>query len=667
MSITIKDIARQAGVSIATVSHVINKTRYVSPEVTAKVEECIEKTGYRQKIIGKEKKLRNGKLSEIAFVVPNIGGTIYSQLIAVLSRHFSESGYLLSVYLTNDDLERERHILSGLLANKRIAGIILAPTSDKESNYSKLAAANIPLVCLEKAVKSDQIDCVLSENMQAIYLATVHLIKSGHENIALLIEKKPSVTVEERLGGYKKALAEYGLKYRENLVIRIDLYNENVQEIQDICEKDIPTAFVAGGNKLTLVLLRTLENMGLTCPQDVSVIGFGDEQWCELVIPPLTILKQDTEELGRLAAVKILHKIQGKDDCQHEIRVPVNLSIRKSTQIIGRGPFGEKAVSPDEIKLSDDEKAELLAGGYKVGISFHYSGTTWTRLHENAIRYTLEKYGVKVVAVTDAHFDPLLQVTQLDSIKMQEPDAIISIPVDDKITAQKFKEISKDTKLIFISNIPEGFKKEDYACCVSVNERENGQNAGIILGELFKDKKRAKIGMLNHGAPFYGTHLRDMMAEQVIRDNYHNIEIVDIRHFYEIERAYEVCRQMMIEHSDLEGLYISWDQPALEAIRALQELHREDISIVTCDLDVEISTYMANGKMVRGLSTQRFYEQGEAVALVTAKALLGNRQYKYVGVEPYVVLPKNLLRAWKDIIHEPVPERLEKAASKKFT
>ncbi len=667
MSITIKDIAKQAGVSIATVSHVINKTRYVSPEVVAKVEECIENSGYLQKIIAKEKKLRIGKLSEVAFVVPNIGGTIYSQLITVLSRYLSESGFLLSIYLTNDDPVRENHILSGLLTNKRIAGVILAPANEDESDYSQLLVAKMPFVCLERTIKSNDIDCVLSENMQATYLGTKHLIKSGHENIAILLEKNSSITAEERLEGYKKALLEHGLKYREDLVIRVDLYHESGKEIQDVCEKDITTAFIAGGNKLTLVLLKALENMGLTCPQDVSVVGFGDEEWCELVTPPLTTLKQNTEEMGKLAVEKILRRIQGEEDRKHEIRVPVTLSIRKSTQIIGRGPFGEKAVSPDELKLSEDEKEKLLTGGYKVGISFHYSGTAWTRLHENAIRYTLEKYGVKVIAVTDAHFDPLLQVTQLDSIRMQAPDAIISIPVDDKITAQKFKEISKDTKLIFISNVPEGFKKEDYACCVSVNERENGQNVGIILGEYFKDKKQVKVGLIKHGAPFYGTHLRDMMAEQVIRDNYHNIDIVDVRHFYEIEGAYEICRQMVIAHPDLEGLYISWDRPALEGIRALKELHREDISIVTFDLDVEISTYMANGEMVRGLSTQRPYEQGEAVALATAKALLGNSQYKYIGVEPYVVMPKNLLRAWKDIVHEPAPEELEKVINRKFT
>jgi len=665
MSVTIKDVAEKAGVSIATVSHVINKTRYVSPELAARVERVLVETGYYEKIAHKLNKLRTGKQSELAFVVPSIDISIYSQLASVLSHYLAKNGFTLSIYISNDDVKREAHIINSLISNKRIAGIILSPASDDAFNYKKLISVDIPFVCLARAIKSEDIDCILPDNTQALYIATTHLIKCGHENIAVVLEKGPSFILEECIEGYKKALLEYGLKYCDDLVIMVDPNNEDSHEIQKAIEKNAPTAIIAGSDKLTLSLLRSLEYMGLACPRDVSVIGFGNEKWYEFIGPPLTTLNQNTEVMGKLAVDKFLGRISGNyDNNKRGIeKVPVKLSIRKSTQVIARGPFGEKAVSPDEITLTDEEKEKLLSGNYKVGISFHYSGTAWTRLHESAIRNTLEKFGVKVIAVTDAHFDPQLQVTQLESIRIQNPDAIISIPVDDKITAQKYKEISKDFKLIFISNVPEGLSKEEYASCISVNEQQNGRNAGMLLGEYFKDRKKVKIGLIKHGATFYGTQLRDMMAEQAIRDNYNNIEIVDSRNFYEIRKAYEVCKQMMSEHPEIEGLYISWDQPALEAIRALKELNREDVSIVTCDLDVEISKYMATGKMVRGLSTQRSFEQGEAVALATAKALLGNTQFKYIAVEPRIVLPKDILHAWKDIFHEPAPEEI----TKKFT
>jgi len=668
MGVTINDIAKEAGVSIATVSHVINKTRYVRPELAEKIEEIIERTGYIDKIAGKMKKLKIGKQSEIAFVVPNVDSSVYTKMLSTVSKALGEHGYILTTYLSEDDLQREQQILAGVRTNKRHAAILIVPTSEKESDYRTLLQSDIPFICLDRTIRSSQVYSIMPDNSQAIYMATSHLVKRGHENIALFLDKHSNITGEERLDGYKKALLDFGINYQEERIGYFSTAEEETeQEIHSFYERIKPTAIVAGGNKLTLELLKALESYGIDCPQDVSVIGFGDEAWCALASPPLTALNQNVEKMGQLAVEKLIQKLNGLELEPQIERTPIHLQIRKSTQVIGRGPFGEKAISPEMLTLSSEEVDRLKAGNFKVAISFHFTGTNWSRLHETGIRHTLEKYGVRVLTVTDAHFDPALQVTQLDGIRMQNPDAIIAIPVDDKATAKKFKEISKSALLVFISTIPDGFQKDDYASCISVNEEENGQNAGMILGQFFKNRGQVKIGMINHGAPFHGTQLRDMMAEQMIRDSFPNIEIVAIDHFYEINRAYDVCKQMMTQHPDIEGLYISWDRPALEAIKALKELNREDVSIVTFDLDEEISRYLANGTMVRGLSTQRPYEQGVAVALATAKALLGNDPYKYIGVEPLQVLPRNLLKAWREINHEPAPKEIEDAVNNKFT
>ena len=663
VNVTIKDIASQAGVSIATVSHVINKTRYVSPEVEARVNGIIDRTGYRAKIQAKMNVLRVGRRSEIAFVAPDITSTISSQAVLVLSHYVAERGFILSMYATNGDLRREKHVLDQLITNKRVAGIVLTPASENSQEYSKLIAAGLPFVCLDRPIRDERVDCVLSDNSGAMYEGTVHLIKSGHENIAILLESPLGATSAERLDGYKQALSDHGITFRESMVVMVDRADGSTEKaIKGALENGSPSAVIAGGNKLTLQLLSIIERMGLSCPQDISIVGFGDREWCSIASPPLTVLRQDIQAMGQLAAESLLKKITNAPDERVEARVPVQLSIRKSTQIIGKGPFGEIATSPDELILSDKEIEALRAGNYRVGISFHYCGTAWARLHEGGIRDTLQKVGVKVVAVTDSHFDPRLQITQLEGMRMLRPSAVIAIPTDDKATAHKFRDMSRETKLIFISNVPEGFTKEDYASCVSVNEQENGRNAGILLGELFKHRKGAKVGFINHGAPFYGTRLRDLAAEQVLRESYQgNVKIVDTRNFYEMPRAYEVGREMLSEHPEIEGLYISWDGPALNVIRALKELHREDVMIVTFDLDIEIATYLANGEFVKGISSQKPYEQGVAVGLATAKALLGDERYKYIGVPPYVVEPKNLGRAWRDILHERMPDSLELA------
>jgi ribose transport system substrate-binding protein len=667
---TINKIAKEAGVSIATVSHVINKTRYVSPELVEKVEEAIKKTGYDKKLKGIDTNLKIGKKSEIALIVPNLYGTFYSKVISNISSYLTEKGYSLSVYFHDDNISQEKDIITNILGNKRrIEGLMIVPASTEEKQFHKLIQQKIPFIFLDRAVKINGVDSVVSDTKGGIYKGCTHLLRSGHEDIALIIESGNFSSAEGRLEGYREALDSYKIPFRQELLIEINQnhFADFEKRIKELWINDKPTAFLASGNRITLNLLKVMNKLGIECPADVSVIGFGDDEWSEITNPPLTILKQDTRELAIQEVNLLLSKIENYSEDSIEIKVPLEFSIQKSTQVIGKGPFGEKAFSPENLTISKEEAEILSSGHYKIGISFHIGGTAWARLYENGIRNVFNRYGISIVSITDAHFDPLLQVTQLEGLRLQNPDAIIAIPVDDEITSKKFQSISEETKLIFMSNVPRGMSKDQYYSCVSVNEREHGQNIALLLGNYFKNKQDVKIGFIGHGAPFYGTHLRDAVANDFIRNNLQNIEIVDENYFYKIENTYDVCKEMMIAHPEIRGLYISWDRPALEAIKALKDLNRRDVAIFTTDLDNEIATYLAKEEMVKGLSTQRPYQQGIAVGLATAKALLGQDHYKYIGVPPYIVESKNLLKAWKEITSEPVPVEIEKIILSKFT
>ena len=654
---TIQEVAILADVSIATVSHVINKTRYVRPELIQRVEEAMVETGYVNKT--NEKKLLLGNSTVIVLMVPNLSQSIFCKLATDLDQHCSVQGYSLCLYQTKGDLKIEQFILHRLMVDKKIGGIFLVPASDNPKNYTKLIRSQIPFVCIGKKIRNDDICTVLWDNYKAAYQATQHLIKSRHETLMLLQYPNSDITA-----GFKQALLDNHLLYRHTSVLQLSSEKSIQQEIHSAIEKINPTGIISTSDNLTLCLLKELQEMGNEYPQDISVIGFGDTPWSELVLSPLTIIQQDSKALSELAFSMLSQLMKDIPVLERIRRVEGELILRKSTRIIDRGPFGEEAVSSDEIVLSQEEKEKLLKGHYRVAISFHFGGNAWARLHERGIRKTLEIYGISVVSVMDAQFDPALQVAQLKAIALQKPDALIAIPTDDKITAQMFNELSKTTKLIFISNVPEGLSKNSYISCVSVNERENGSNTGMMMGDYFKHKNHPKVGFIIHGAPFYGTHLRDSVAEQVVRENYPNIDIVSVEAFGTISHAYDICKEMVLSHPDLEGLYISWDQPALFAIEALEELGRTDISIFTFDLDYKIASYLAKRQMVRGLSTQRPYDQGEATALIVAKSLVSNDIPKYIGVPPYSVKPKNMVKAWKEILHESIPLTLEQELKK---
>lgn len=139
---TIKEIAKEAGVSIATVSHVINKTRYVSPELAEKVEDVIKKLGYDKKIAVAGNQFRIGKKSEIALLLPGLSGTLYSQLASAISACITERGYSLTVYFHHDDVTLEKNIITNILNNKRIAGLIIVPAARRRSSSRSLSSSS---------------------------------------------------------------------------------------------------------------------------------------------------------------------------------------------------------------------------------------------------------------------------------------------------------------------------------------------------------------------------------------------------------------------------------------------------------------------------------------------------------------------------------------------
>ena len=514
--VTIKEIAEMAGVSIATVSHVINRTRYVRPELVDKIEKIIVETGYQNKIADKERKLLVGRESTIVAVIPNIESTIYRDMVAYVKQLVSVQGYQFLVAITDNDLKEEAQVLAGLLVNKKVAGIIHAPVSDVASNYTKLIQSGVPFVCVERNILGSGIDSVEFRDREAIFKGADYLLASGHKNVLFFRESTDSTTRDERTKGFLNALEKYNINTNDANIVDVTLEkgeDDCMLAIQKALRRYRPTAVLAGGNRITLYLMKTLRDMGIDCPGEISVVGFGDESWSELTYPPLTILRRDVKGLSAKAVGMLFEKINTGVAISHDCYADVELVVRKSTKMLDNGPFGDKAAAPDSVVLTKEEKHRLKAGHYRVAISFHYTGTSWAELHEKGIREELEQFGIDVVSVMDAHFDSELQNAQLDGIRLQKPDAVIAIPADDSRTREKFQELSKVSKLVFISNVPDGMSKNSYVSCVSVNESENGTNTGRMLGEYCKENKKKKAGFIIHGGGAKGMLWRQIVAD----------------------------------------------------------------------------------------------------------------------------------------------------------
>ena len=670
MTPTIKDIAERAGVSISTVSHVVNQTRYVSPELVKKVEQAIRQFDYLPNfVIKKQKNSQSAQVNGKGILFLKAGhnsffGQDVEQKVVQALKGFDyfllTANYQGPVQFQNLDED--------ILSHPGIAGIIAFPGTASEDMLQVLQRKKLPLVVISNAVDGISADYIASDSEDGVYRAVLHLIRNGHEHIAFLCEDLGEKT--SRYKGYHRAMEESGITQDPGLLHTGLTAQETIYAALDqMFERNVPpTAVLAGTHSIVAPLFQYMNLHNIKCPKDLSVIGFNDFEWGTLNSPPITIVKQDADGIAKAAVGRLIELIEKPKSKQAEhalITLPTKLVVRSSTAGVARGPFGEKADSIESLILTEQEMEDIAKHNYTAAISFHYMGKALMDLTLRGVMSVFKQLNISLIATTDAHFNPQLQSKQLESICLLEPDVIISMPTDNKKTASAFRRVAQSkSKLILITNVPEGLSPGDYVSCISTNERSHGRNIGQGLGEYMTAHGLKNALFIKHGADFYGTNQRDAAAEQVICEEYPRINICGTASFLREEDVYDLTLRLLQKHPEAEALYVSWDGPALEAMRAITDAGRRLLPISTGDLDYSAALIMARGGMIQFISAQRPYEQGEAIALAAANALLGKAAPSFVGIEPVSVTPENLLKTWAQIFKEDPPLELKEALKK---
>ena len=565
---TINDIAKMAGVSTSTVSHVVNKTRYVSPEKVEKVEKAIRELDNLPNFIVKKTSVQSVQADQryILMVITDKKSDFQRRIEQQIEERLKKTDYTLITVECGPDM--------------------IFPDEKDVLLHRVFADAKIPVVILGREVRDYMADMIYTDTMDGAYKAARHLIKKGHERIGFLGRSRERTP--HRLDGFKKALQEYGIP---EVPEYIHPYLQKEQDVFDVLDRNVPA--------------------------------------CK--------------------------------DIYQTVTLPTKLAVRSSTCGIGRGPFGEKAASMNDLMLSEKERQSIRSKKATAVISFHYAGKAWMELHLKGIRNIFDSLGISIIGTTDAHFDPRLQCRQLESLRMLEPDILIAMPTDNKITADAFRRIADSgIRLILISNVPDGLHPGDYVTCVSINEHSHGQNMGHGLGEYMSQHNLKHYGMIVHGADFYATAQRDNAAKQVLGEEYPSLHLCGSVRFGKEDEVYQKAGDLIRRYPEIEALYISWDGPAMEVIAALTELGRTDIAIVTSDLDYADAVNMARGGMIKALSAQCPYEQGQAIALAAARSILNKEVPSFIGIESISVTSDNLLKSWKKVFKdEPRQELLE--------
>ena len=329
---TIRDVAEKAGVSVATVSHVINGTRKVAPETEARVRRAMEELGYQPNAIAQS--LRKRTTYAIGILVSDITNPFFATLVRGAEDAALEAGYSVIVCNSDEDPQKEDMYIRALW-RRRIDGMLIAPTRDGTSPaIQELVQRKLPFVFVDRKAKGIEADAVLSDNIGGAYLATKHLIERGHKRIGIVLGIPGATTTEERFAGYRQALNEEGVLCSDELVAWGDYRVEGgrAAAAQLLSLANPPTAIFSTNNQMTLGVLQELFLRRISVPDKVAVVGFDDSEWAEMVVPSLTVVAQDPYEIGYRAFELLLARLNSRNGSEpKEVRVPIELRVRGST------------------------------------------------------------------------------------------------------------------------------------------------------------------------------------------------------------------------------------------------------------------------------------------------------------------------------------------------
>ncbi len=309
---TIKEVAQLANVSIATVSNVINETKHVSEDLKIQVLNAMKTLNYKPNDIAKSLKVNQSRL--IGILISDISNNFISKVVKGIEITLNEEGYTVLLCSTDSDVEKEKRYMN-VLMGKRIDGLIISSAGTGE-HYNDLINANVPLVFLNRCPDHITSNMVMTNNIKGAYQATEHLIKHGYKKIGIITGPMHLSTGRDRYIGYERALDDYGIPVKKELVFEGKLDIESGYEVtKKMIESEVEVdALFISNNSMSLGAYKYMKEKGLNIPQDIAVYGFDDPEWADIVDPPLSGIRQPAYELGVLAARNIINILQGDQE-----------------------------------------------------------------------------------------------------------------------------------------------------------------------------------------------------------------------------------------------------------------------------------------------------------------------------------------------------------------
>ena len=330
---TIKDVAKMAGVSTTTVSHVINKTRFVAEETEKLVLQAIKDLKYSPSAVARSLKVNTTK--SIGMIVTTSEAPYFAEIIHAVEEHCYRQGYSLFLCNTQNNAEKIRNHLD-MLAQKRVDGILVMCSEYLPDSLNILTNfETIPMVVMDWGPNVDT-DIIQDNSFNGGYLATQHLIENGHKQIGIIAGELTKTTAKTRYEGFVHAMQEAGLTINPNWVMEGFFEPEDGYECMNkILRQDtLPTAVFCCNDVMALGAISAIGEKGLRVPDDISIIGYDNIHASRFYAPPLTTIHQSKSRLGVQAVNLLFERINHKSEQRETIEIHPELVVRKSVKKI---------------------------------------------------------------------------------------------------------------------------------------------------------------------------------------------------------------------------------------------------------------------------------------------------------------------------------------------
>ncbi len=328
---TIRDVAAAAGVSVASVSRVVNGSNGVSERVRDRVLAAVAELGYRPNRAARS--LRTRAAAVIGLIISDITNPFFTSMVRGVEDAAQAAGFSVVLANADEDLAKELQYLE-VAAAEQMAGVVLSPASSRHTSIDLLAERGIPIVTVDRRLRDAGVDSVTVNNQQAACDATTHLIEQGCRQIGFVAGPSETTTAAGRLAGYQEALSAAGRDFQESLLAygdyRVDGGRAATATLLELSE-GIDGLFVSN-NLMTIGALQALHERSLTIPGDVALVGFDDMSWSIGYRPSLSLVQQPTYEIGHQAATLLLKRIRGDRSDPWHVVLEANLEVRDSSR-----------------------------------------------------------------------------------------------------------------------------------------------------------------------------------------------------------------------------------------------------------------------------------------------------------------------------------------------